>query len=159
MEPPEASGSRIRDLILFKRTRMNTIHKIAAMVIKDDTFLMVRKTGKDIWTNLGGKPEGNETEEEALVREIKEELNCECKILRKLADFKNKAVFEDAEIHLSTYLVELIGDLKIPEDENELEEFKFISQEDVQGGLKLPPSITEQVLPYCIENNLLGWKI
>ncbi len=34
---------------------------------------MVRKVGKDIWTSLGGRPEGNETEEETLLREIKEE--------------------------------------------------------------------------------------
>lgn len=138
---------------------MNQIHKIAAMVIKDNAFLMVRKAGKDIWTNLGGKPEGSESEEEALIREIKEELDCNAKVIKKLGDFRAKAVFDiDTELVLSTYLVELIGEPEIPEDEHELEEFKYISEEDFKGGIKLPPSITEQVLPYCFENNLLNWK-
>ena len=58
---------------------MNVIHKIAAVVIKDNGFLMVRKAGKDIWTSLGGKPEPGETEEIALMREIKEEVSCEAR--------------------------------------------------------------------------------
>lgn len=134
---------------------MKTIHKIAAMVIKDNTFLMVRKAGKDIWTNLGGKPEGDETEEEALLREIKEELGCEARIIKKLGDFTNKAALDDAMIHLSTYLVDLVGNPKISDDE--LEEYKYISKEDIEGGLKLPLSITEQILPYCINSKLLDW--
>lgn len=135
---------------------MRTIHKIAAMVIKDNTFLMVRKAGKDIWTNLGGKPEGDETEQQALLREIKEELDCDADIIHKMGDFKNKAALDDATIHLSVYLVELIGDPKISDDE--LEEFKYLSQEDVESGIKLPLSITEQILPYCINRKLLNWK-
>lgn len=126
------------------------------MVIKDNTFLMVRKAGKDIWTNLGGKPEGKETEEQALIREIQEELSCGAKVIRKLGDFQNKAVFDDAIIHLSVYLVELEGNPKISDPE--LEEFKYLSQEDVEGGIKLPPSITEQILPCCINEKLLDWN-
>jgi len=38
-------------------TIMKTIHKIAAVVIKNNEFLMVRKVGKDVWTILGGKPD------------------------------------------------------------------------------------------------------
>lgn len=135
---------------------MKKIHKIAAMVIKENTFLMVRKAGKDIWTNLGGKPEGNETEEEALIREIKEELDCDTKIIKKLGDFENKAALDDAIIHLSTYLVELIGLPKISDDE--LEEFKYLSQEDIESGVKLPLSITEQIIPHCVKEGILNWK-
>ena len=47
------------------------IHKVAAMVFEDDAFLMVLKKGKDVWTNLGGKPEAGETELDALRREIR----------------------------------------------------------------------------------------
>lgn len=41
---------------------MNTIHKVAAMVIQNDCFLMVRKHDKAIWTSLGGHIEQGETE-------------------------------------------------------------------------------------------------
>lgn len=66
---------------------MKIIDKIAEVVIKDNTFFMVRKAGKDIWTNLGGKPEQGETDEEALMLEIKEEINCSVTIINKVWRF------------------------------------------------------------------------
>lgn len=103
---------------------MQEIHKIVAIVIEDDKLFMVRKVGKDIRTSLGGKPEGNETEEEALIREIQEEIHCDAKVIKKLGDFKAPAVFDDAIVKLSCYLVELIGEIRL--DDPELEECKFI---------------------------------
>jgi 8-oxo-dGTP diphosphatase len=88
---------------------MKVIQKIAAIVIKDDRFLLVRKKGKDIWTSLGGKPERGETEEQTLIRETKEELNCGIKIIRRLIEVTDKAVFDDAQVHLTFYLAELEG--------------------------------------------------
>ncbi|MEK6937387.1 MAG: NUDIX domain-containing protein [Nanoarchaeota archaeon] len=134
---------------------MDEIHKIAGIVIQDNKFLMVRKKGKDIWTSLGGKPESGETEEQALVREIKEEVNCETKVIRKLGDFKSKAVFDDAILKLSTYLVELKGNPKIIDPE--LEEFRFISKDYKKVNLKLPPSMEEQIIPFLIKEGLLRW--
>jgi len=136
---------------------MKTIHKIAAMVIKDDKFLMVRKEGKDIWTNLGGKPEGDETEEKALIRETQEELDCEAKIIKKLGNFEAPAVFdEETTIRLSTYLVEIVGEPKISDPE--LEEFRYIGENYKEEGIKFPDSIVEHIIPYCIKNKLLNWK-
>ncbi|VVB76185.1 NUDIX domain protein [uncultured archaeon] len=134
---------------------MKEIHKIAALVVENNSFLMVRKAGKDIWTGLGGKPEGNETEEEALLREIKEELDCGAKIIRKIGDFKSKAIFDDAIVKLSWYLVELIGNPKISDPE--LEEFGFIPKDYKEKGIKLPPSLEEQLLPFCIKEGILKW--
>lgn len=135
---------------------MNEIHKIAAMVFKDDAFLMVRKKGKDIWTNLGGKPEGDETEEEALVREIKEEMGCDARVIKKLGDFRAQAVFDDTIVCLSTYLVELEG--KIHFNDPELEEYKYIPKNYKEMGIKLPASIEEHILPFCIQEGLLQWS-
>lgn len=134
---------------------MKVIHKIAAMVIQDSSFLMVRKTGKDIWTNLGGKPEDGETEEQALLREIKEELNCEAIIIRKLGDFEAKAAMDDAIVRLSTYLVDLKGDINITDPE--LEEYRFIRSGYKEQGIKLPVSIEEHILPFCKKEGLLNW--
>lgn len=36
---------------------------------------MAKSKGKELWFNPGGKREGNETDEETLIREIKEELS------------------------------------------------------------------------------------
>lgn len=133
---------------------MNTIHKIVAVVIQYNKFLMVRKAGKDIWTSLGGKPEGSETEKEALLREIKEEFNCDATIIRKLGDFSAKAVFDDATVVLSTYLTELHGDVDLSGDP-ELEEYRFISAAYKEEGIKLPASIEEQIIPFCMQEGLL----
>jgi len=134
---------------------MNFIHKIVAVVIEDDKFFMVRKVGKDIWTSLGGKPEGDETEEQALIREIKEEVGCDADILYKLGDFEAKAAFDDAIVRLSAYLTKLKGIPKICDPE--LEECRFLSKNWKQEGIKLPSSIEEQIIPFCIQKGLLKW--
>lgn len=134
---------------------MQEIHKIAAMVIKDDSFIMVRKKGKDIWTSLGGRREEGETEEVALLREIREEVHCDAEILRKLGDFRAKAVFDDAMVTLSTYLVNLKGEFYL--DDPELAEVKFIPKNYKELGIKLPSSIEDQILPFLIKEKFLNW--
>lgn len=139
---------------------MKQIHKIIAIVIQNNKFLVVRKVGKEIHTNLGGRIEKGETEEECLIREIKEEMNLNSNVIRKLKDFHAKAIFDDAQVTLSAFLVELE---ELPEQgkinhiDPELEEYKFIDKDYKEKGIKLPPSLEEQVIPYCIEEGLLNW--
>lgn len=133
---------------------MTVIHKIAAVVVEDNKFLMVRKKGKDIWTSLGGHPEDGETEEQALLREIKEEMGCEGSILQKLGDFEAPAAHDDAVIRLSTYLVTLKGPIVF--EDPELEEHRFFDKAGL-AEVKIPDSIKNGVLPYCVENKILNW--
>jgi 8-oxo-dGTP diphosphatase len=50
------------------------IDKLAWIEIKDKKILAVRSRGKDVWYLPGGKREQKETDEQALTREVKEEL-------------------------------------------------------------------------------------
>ena len=134
---------------------MKIIHKVAAVVIRDNTFLMVRKVGKETWTSLGGHIEPGETEAEALLREIYEELACDGKILNKLDDFEAKAAHDDATVRLSAYLVELKGEPRVTDPE--IAEFRFITKDYESQGIKLPDSIIHGVLPYCRHAGLLDW--
>ncbi len=134
---------------------MKTIHKAAAIVIQNNEFLMVRKKGKDIWTSLGGKVEAGETEEQALLREIKEEFDCQATILKKLGDFTDKAVFDDAEIKLSAFLVDLSGPINLLDAE--LDEYRFLPKTFAQEGIKMPSTMQEKIIPYCITQGLLKW--
>jgi len=140
---------------------MKEIHKIIAIVVQDNKFLVVKKVGKDIYTNLGGRLEEGETEKECLVREIKEEMDLGSKIVKKLSDFRAKAVFDDAIVVLSAYLVELEKEIpgqgKINHIDPELEEYLFIGKNYKEKGIKLPPSLEEQVIPFCIEQGILNW--
>lgn len=62
---------------------MKTI-KVVAAIIKKDNLIFATQRGygefKDKWEFPGGKIEENETKEEALTREIKEELNASISI-------------------------------------------------------------------------------
>ena len=55
----------------------NIIDKIAWLHTSNCRILSTRSKGKDAWYLPGGKREGNETDLETLVREIREELTVE----------------------------------------------------------------------------------
>lgn len=63
--------------MVFKMDKKKTIEVVAAIIKKDDKIFVTQRgyvEFKDKWEFPGGKIEPNETKEEALKREIKEEL-------------------------------------------------------------------------------------
>lgn len=134
---------------------MQKIYKVAGIEIKNNDFLMVRKAGKDIWTNLGGKSEEGETSEQTLRREVLEELGCDVKIVQYIGEFENKAALDDAIVNIKLYQIELLGEAEICDEE--LEEFRYIGKKDIEKGVKLPLSITEQIIPYLRKTKLINW--
>lgn len=60
------------------------IEVVAGIIYKDNKFLIAQRNFKKhqggLWEFPGGKVEKNETYEEALIREIKEELNADIKV-------------------------------------------------------------------------------
>jgi ADP-ribose pyrophosphatase len=71
---------------------MNSFDVVAAIIIKDNKyFIAQRNRNKHLglkWEFPGGKVEKNETFENALKREIKEELNIDILIKNKLGEEK-----------------------------------------------------------------------
>ncbi|MBI4128959.1 MAG: NUDIX domain-containing protein [Parcubacteria group bacterium] len=51
------------------------IDKLAFIELRDGKVLETKSRGKDTWYIPGGKRDAEETDEQALVREVKEELN------------------------------------------------------------------------------------
>ena len=129
---------------------MKTIHKVIAIFVRDGKILMVRKKGKDIWTNLGGRIEPGESEEECLLREIKEEIGIDAEISGKLGDFEDRAVFDDAKVKLSAFFVEMDGEMNIIDPE--LEEIRFIGRIHSE---KLAPTIEKQIMPILVEKGII----
>jgi hypothetical protein len=61
----------------FLYMQKTCIDKLAFVELKDRKVLETKSKGKDIWYIPGGKRDEGESDEQALVREIKEELNVE----------------------------------------------------------------------------------
>ena len=94
---------------------------VAAIITQNNTYLIVqRNKNKHLglkWEFPGGKVNDNESFEEALSREIKEELNVEINIQRKFAEEKYKD--EKIDIVLHYYLCSLkSGTIELNEHEN-----------------------------------------
>ena len=75
--------------------------KVVAAIIQKDNYVFATQRGygnyKDWWEFPGGKVEAGETPENALVREIKEELDSEIEVVKFLATVEH----DYPEFHLS----------------------------------------------------------
>ena len=90
---------------------MKTINVVAAIIMKDGrVFATQRGYGdyKDWWEFPGGKIEPGETPEEALMREIREELHAEIEVVRLV----DTVQYDYPKFHMdmSCYLCRLISD-------------------------------------------------
>lgn len=117
---------------------MKTVEVVAAVIKKDNKILgTARGYGhfKGMWEFPGGKPEEGETKEQALVREIKEELNADIKVGDYICTVEYD--YKDPDFHLTmhTYFCELLCDRidLVYHDEERLEHeaMKWLSKEEL----------------------------
>lgn len=94
------------------------IEVVGAAIIKENKILVMQRgeqmTLPGMWEFPGGKIEANETEQEALIREIKEELNVDIKI----HDYINKASYDYVfgTVILKVYTAEIVsGEISMEE--------------------------------------------
>lgn len=96
---------------------MEVINVVAAIIKKDDrVFITERGHGefKGKWEFPGGKIEPGETGEEAVVREIKEELRSTVKVLNFFGEIND--VHGDRCFNVKFYICELVeGNLELTE--------------------------------------------
>lgn len=119
---------------------MKAINVVAAIIIKDrKIFATQRGYGafKDGWEFPGGKTEAGETPEEALIREIQEELDTKISVDRYFTTIE----YDYPEFHLSMrcYLCSVIsGSLTLLEHEAA----RWLSAEDLDSVAWLPADIS-----------------
>jgi len=118
---------------------MKTIHVVAAIIMKGGrVFATQRGYGdyKDWWEFPGGKIEDGETPEEALVREIREELHADVSVGRLI----DTVEYDYPKFHLvmRCYLCELISDsFELVEHEAA----RWLGAEDIRTVKWLPSDI------------------
>lgn len=132
------------------------IVKYAGVIIKDKKFLVVRQKDEDVWKNVGGRIEGNETPEECLTREITEELNVK---LSAVPEYyfslpTTKAVSDPTiSLNIHLYKCEIEGE---PKPSSEIEELHWLSKEDFESDkYDLTYQIQDFIVPRLIEDKLI----
>ncbi len=107
------------------------IDKLAWLHIKDGKLLAVRSKGKSLFYLPGGKREAGESDQQALLREISEELSVtlEPSTLRYAGTFSGPADGKAAgvTVQLTCYFAGYQGELT---PDMEIEELKYLSTED-----------------------------
>lgn len=111
---------------------MQSIDKLAWIEIKNRRILSTRSRGKDTWYLPGGKREVGESDHEALIREIREELSVEISpdSLAHVGNFEDQAHGhpEGVMVKMQCYSGEYIGELK---PAAEIEEMTWLTTADM----------------------------
>jgi len=128
------------------------IHKIAGIILKDRKFLAVKEYDMDILLTPGGRTEENETPEETLRRELKEEIGANLISMKPFGTFSDRTHDNKDDLILETYFAEIEGTLA---PNSEIENFFWVNSKftDPQVSLSIP--LEKYIIPKLLEMNLI----
>jgi 8-oxo-dGTP diphosphatase len=108
---------------------MQHVDKVAWLYIKDRKILSTLSKGKDTYYIPGGKRDEGETDEQCIIREIKEELSVDLKLdtLNFAGEFEAIAHGKNINIKMKCYFGEYDGELK---PSNEIQEMIWLTYSD-----------------------------
>ena len=122
---------------------MRHIRKIGLLLVRNGKLLVVRKREGTLWILPGGKPEPGEEDEQALRREILEELGCHATWTRPYTECTAPAAdLQDMIVTVSCHLGEVAGVIRPC---GEIEEIRWIDMKAPDVPLAI--SIEEEMLP------------
>jgi 8-oxo-dGTP diphosphatase len=111
--------------------QMHAIDKLAWLHIQDMRLLGARSRGKLAWYMPGGKRESGESDAQALVREIREELSVELLpaslVLAGAFEAQADAKPEGTRVHMTCYFADFTGTIKAAA---EIEEVAWLTSHD-----------------------------
>lgn len=132
---------------------MDLIDKLAWIYIKDRKILSTRSHGKDAWYIPGGKREKGESDQEALIREVKEELTVDLvpETIKYLDTFKAQAHGkpEGVFVQMTCYTADYQGNM---EPAAEIAEMTYLTS-DTDPALLSP--VDRIIFAYLKEKNLI----
>lgn len=132
-----------------------SIYKVGAIILNDEKqILVVRKIFKDRTEFIipGGRQEKGETDEQTLVRELKEELGVSVDAFSFFGKFNEQAIFEDVPLVMSVYRVEIEGQ---PSPQSEIKEYVWVGRNYEQEGYLLGSVLSKHVIPSLVSKGEL----
>lgn len=115
---------------------MNTVKVVGAIITNNERQILVaQRPYSDVsyksfkWEFPGGKVEENESPQQALKREIREELDCEITVVNKISELEYN--YPDFNLKMDLYLCRLReGSWPVPLEHNKI---KWISPEEMES--------------------------
>ena len=133
-------------------TNKHFIDKLAWVHIEDRKLLVVRARGKDMFYTVGGKRRAGETDKEALIREVKEEVGVSLlpTTISYVNTFEAQAHGkpEGTIVRLTCYMAHFLGE---PTPMSEIEELGWFTTEDKKRAT-IP---MQKLLTHLEEKNLI----
>ena len=132
---------------------MEKIRKAGALILKDKKCLIVRPKDNTYFLTPGGKYEKDETTDDCLRRELKEELQVEVVSFTHHKDYYfENTPRKESSLSLELYMVEIVGEAS---PSSEIEEIQWMSKEDFENKkFNLAPSFYT-VVPDLIKDRLI----
>lgn len=125
---------------------MKTITVAAAIIVNNQNqLLLVRKQNTQYFMQVGGKLEENEAPDNAMLREIKEEIGVDASIDQFIGRFETPAANEPN--HLLVSYLYLVSFDDVPKVDGEIAEMKWIDLKEQDTFLA--PLTTQIVIPWC----------
>jgi 8-oxo-dGTP pyrophosphatase MutT (NUDIX family) len=129
------------------------IHKIGAAIVRNGRILVVRKhSSTDTFIIPGGKPEGSESHEQTLARELDEELGAHMTSSRYIGSFEDVAEFEDVPIRMDVYRVEIAGE---PRPGSEIAELRWVRRDYSEDHVRIGSVLAMFVIPRMADEGLM----
>ena len=145
--------SNLKSVILF--FKMKTLNVVGAVITNDEgQILVAQRPYSEVsyksykWEFPGGKVEDKESHRDALVREIREELECDIDVKEKLGELEYD--YPDFKLNMSLYLCRLKeGSTPTPVEHNRI---KWISLKEIdtldwlEADYKILPIIQKRLI-------------
>lgn len=124
---PICDLQHIEGLFYGQKKQKTYIDKLAFIDIKDNKVLSTLSKGKNVWYIPGGKRDGNETDHEAIIREVKEELSVDLiqDTIKHFGTYEAQAhgKQEGTIVRMTCYTAQFIGTLKAS---MEVAEYRYV---------------------------------
>lgn len=126
--------------------------KAGAVIVKNRKVLIARIKGTDIFVMPSGTQKGNETFQETLKRELKEELNAGLLSIKPFGVFTAEDLFKGGSYTSNVFYVEVDGMLKPC---TEMCEIRWINSSYKKEKIIIGSILEKFVIPRLIKENLI----